>query len=181
MPTWKEIVKRQRRRKPKKKVPNIFEGESIPDNERFDQQKKEGRKGTPFKHTGEEGLDVKARKKNFELSRQGRHHKPKHVSYEFGGLKRPNFYGKKGGRINTPKGRCAMCGRQLSVSPVGKYNSWMKADRSLVSDETTRMRYCDKCMRALGGPRGFIKDTSHISRTRDELNEMSRGREKGRK
>ena len=176
MSTWEEIIKRQRRRKPKKKVPNIFEGEKIPDNERFDQQKKEGRKGTPFKRTGEDGLDAKEKKEKFELSRQSRHHIPRHVSYEFGGTKRPSFYGKEGGisRTSIPKSRCSMCARRINT----EHGAWMKGDRSLSSEETGRIRYCYHCMKTLGGPKGFVKDESSLGRTKGELNQMSNARAK---
>ena len=172
---WFELIKRQRPRKRRyKPVANIFEGEKIRDEERIDQQKKEGRKGTPFKRTGLEGRDIQDRKEKFELQRQRTHHNPRNVSVELGGRSRGGYYGKEEGtsRTQTPKGRCAMCSKAIS-----KNSSWKREDRLLTTGEIGRMRYCYRCMKELGGPKGFVKDESLSGRSTDELSAMQRARQ----
>tara|TARA_R110002020_G_scaffold447_18_gene2240 strand:- start:2360 stop:2854 length:495 start_codon:yes stop_codon:yes gene_type:complete len=161
--TWFDTIKGpQKPRKPKKKPPhNIFEGEKMPDEERIDQQKEEGRKGLPFKRTGLPGKNETERLEFIEenLKEDSRHHNPKQVTPELGGQQRTGtVYGKPAGRsrMSQPKSRCAMCGKKIS-----KTSAWKRGDPMQVlptTQGTQRMRYCYKCMKELDGPKGFSRE-----------------------
>ena len=168
---WFRTLKRDRRRKRKKKpVPNIFQGEKVPDEERIEQQKKEKRKGNPWRRTGLPGRGIHERIKILDEHKESQHHKTQHVEPKLGGTKRPVFYGKEGGvsRTSTPKSRCSMCSKRISPN-----SRWMRADRS------SRMRYCKRCMKGLGGPIGFIKDVEVRGKSRDQLNSIAQKRRRG--
>ena len=139
MPTWKEIMKRQRRRKPKKNPPNIFEGEKVPEKDLVANRiKREEEKLKEISEDRKQRVEDSRKKVNF-----------RDVSMQRGGSRRDTIFGEDKedsfSRSDTVISRCTMCARRMGVS--GRYKR-KNIDSS--HSETGRMRYCKRCAASLG-------------------------------
>ena len=138
MPTWKEIMKRQRRRKPKKSPPNIFEGEKIPEKDLVANRIK--REEERLKEVSEDRKQkVKDSRKKVDF---------RNVSMQRGGSSRDTIYGEDKedsfSRSDTAISRCTMCANKMGLA-----NRYKR--KNIDSDsETGRMRYCKRCAASLG-------------------------------